>query len=104
MRPGGPDRGLAFKVYVQPRASKNQIVGRHGDALKIKLKAPPVEGAANKMCVRFLAECLGLPKSKVEIKSGHSSRTKLLLATPREGSDREKERRRLDALIQSWMK
>ncbi|MBW1752297.1 MAG: DUF167 domain-containing protein, partial [Deltaproteobacteria bacterium] len=43
--------GITFKVYIQPRSSKNMIAGLHGDALKIKLKAPPVDGAANKMCI-----------------------------------------------------
>ena len=97
------DPGITFKVYVQPRSSKNEIVGRHGDALKIKLKAPPVDGAANKMCVRFMAECLDLPPSNLAIKSGHGARTKQLCALPREGEDPEKEGRRLKALLQSWM-
>jgi len=61
-------------VYVQPRSSKNIIVGRHGDALKIKIKAPPVEGAANKMCIKYMAECLNTKKSLVEIRSGKSGR------------------------------
>ena len=55
------------------------IAGQHGDALKIKLKAPPVDGAANKMCIQYLAKCLKIPKSSIEIISGHSSRTKRLL-------------------------
>ena len=68
--------GLTFRVYVQPRSSINRIVGLHGDALKIKIKAPPVDGAANKMCTRYLADCLNLPKSLVEIRSGKSGRMK----------------------------
>ncbi len=68
--------GVIFKVFVQPRSSKNMVSGAHGDALKIKLTAPPVEGAANKMCVRFLADFLNIPKSRLEIVSGHSSRSK----------------------------
>lgn len=55
------------------------IVGLHGDALKIKLKAPPVDGAANKMCIQYLAKCLKKPKSSFEIISGHTSRSKLIL-------------------------
>ena len=76
------EEGILFSVFVQPRSSKNQIVGRHGDALKIKLTAPPVEGAANKMCVKFIAGELGLPRSSVELVSGQSSRTKRLRVNP----------------------
>jgi len=73
------DRGIAFKIFVQPKSSKNKIVGLHGDALKIKLTAPPVDGAANKMCVKYLAKCLKVPKSSMEIISGHTSRTKQIM-------------------------
>jgi len=72
-------RGIKFKVFIQPRSSKNMITGLHGDALKIKLKAPPVDGAANKMCIQYLAKCLKVPKSALEIISGHTSRSKLIL-------------------------
>ena len=68
--------GLSFTIFVQPRASKNQVAGVHGDALKIRLTAPPVEGKANKMCTAFLARVLGVSKSAVEIVSGHTGRTK----------------------------
>jgi uncharacterized protein (TIGR00251 family) len=73
-----PD-GAMFKVAIQPRGSKNEIVGLHGDAVKIKLTAPPVEGAANKMCVVFLAKRLNVPPSAVEIVQGHRSRFKTVL-------------------------
>jgi len=71
--------GLVFKVFVQPKASKNMIVGLYGDALKIKLTAPPVEGAANQMCLKFLSKCLRISPAAFEILSGHSSRTKRIL-------------------------
>ena len=71
--------GMTVTVFVQPRSSKNSIVGLHGDALKIRLTAPPVEGAANKMCIEFLAKQLGVSKSSLSIISGHSSRTKRIL-------------------------
>ena len=71
--------GLKFKVFVQPRSSKNMISGLHGDALKIKLTAPPVDGAANNMCIKYLAKCLNVPRSSMEIISGHTSRTKMVL-------------------------
>ncbi len=73
--------GLSFKVHVQPGASRNQVLGLHGDALKLKIKAPPVEGRANKACIEFLSEELGLPKSAIEILSGHSSRQKKIRIT-----------------------
>jgi uncharacterized protein (TIGR00251 family) len=72
-------RGIVFKVFLQPRSSKNRIVGLHDDSLKIKLTAPPVNGAANKMCVRFLAKRLSVSPSALEIISGHGGRTKKIL-------------------------
>jgi uncharacterized protein (TIGR00251 family) len=97
-------RGIIFKVFVQPRSSKNMIVGLHGDALKIKLKAPPVEGAANKMCIEFVSKRLKLPKSSIEIVSGHNSRSKRLLirsADQKKASktDAEKLKRLISALL-----
>ncbi|MCG2759217.1 MAG: DUF167 domain-containing protein [Desulfobacteraceae bacterium] len=55
------------------------ITGTYGDAIKIKLTAPPVDGAANKMCIKFLAKYLKVPKTSLEIISGHTSRTKHVL-------------------------
>ena len=77
--------GLVLKIFVLPRSSKSMLAGRHGGALKLKLTAPPVEGAANKMCITFLARHLGLPKSSLEIVSGHTGRTKLILVRPKNG-------------------
>ncbi|NVM22789.1 MAG: YggU family protein [Desulfobacterales bacterium] len=71
--------GIIFKAAIQPRGSRNEIAGLKGDALKIRLTAPPVEGAANKMCIEFLAKSLKVRKSDVEIVRGRSSRTKHLL-------------------------
>ena len=71
-------RGFVLSVYVQPKSARNMMVGCHGDSLKIKLTAPPVDGAANKMCVAFLAKQLRLAKSDIEIVSGHTGRTKRL--------------------------
>jgi len=68
--------GVVFKVHIQPKASKNAIVGLHDDALKIRLTAPPVDGAANKMCVQFLAKELGVSKSAIKIVAGQTSRNK----------------------------
>ena len=69
-------QGAILTVQVVPRSSKNEIVGIHGDALRIRLKAPPVGGAANAALIEFLAKTLGVPQSRVEILSGHSSRRK----------------------------
>ena len=63
-------------IHVQPRARKTEVVGRHGDAIKIRLKAPPVDGAANDELVRFLADVLDVPRSAVTIVSGAASRSK----------------------------
>ncbi len=68
--------GLIFKVHVQPRASRNRILGLFGDALKIAVTAPPVDDAANRMVIRVLAEVLGIPDGSISILSGHTSRHK----------------------------
>ena len=72
-------QGIVFKVFIQSRSSKNTIVGQHGDSLKLKVTAPPVAGAANKMCIKFLAKHLSVSPSSLEIISGHASRTKKIL-------------------------
>ncbi len=69
---------VRFTVYVQPRASRSEVAGEHGDAVKIRLAAPPVEGAANKELVTFLAKKLGVPKSAIRIVSGERGRRKIL--------------------------
>jgi hypothetical protein len=71
--------GLVLNARVQPKASKNAMRGVHGEALKIALTAPPVEGAANKALIAFVAKCLGIPKTSVAILSGQTSRNKRLL-------------------------
>jgi len=71
--------GVVLKLLVQPRASRNRIVGLQGDELKVALTSPPVDGAANRLCVRFLAKTFGLSRSGVEILSGETSRHKRLL-------------------------
>jgi uncharacterized protein (TIGR00251 family) len=69
---------ITFKVRVVPRASKSAIVGEHDGALKVRVAAPPVEGAANEELTRLLARAFGLPARGVEIVSGHASKTKLV--------------------------
>lgn len=70
------DGAAIFPVRVQPRASKDEIAGELGGALKVRLRAPAVEDRANEALVEFLAELLKTPKSAVRILSGDRSRTK----------------------------
>ena len=72
-------QGIILRLKIQPRASKNEIAGVQDDALKVRLTAPPVEGAANKACCAFFAQLLNLPKSSISIASGEKSRHKNLL-------------------------
>jgi len=73
--------GVSFAVRVHPRAKKNAITGEMGDALKLSLTTPPVEGRANEACVEFFAELLNVPRSSVTIASGLSSRNKVIRVT-----------------------
>ena len=68
--------GVTFAVRVVPRSSRNAVAGVQGDALKVKLTAPPVEGAANTALIEFLAKQLGVRRSAVSIVSGEKSRSK----------------------------
>ena len=70
--------GVSFRVHVQPRAARNRFQGIHDEALKISLTAPPVEGAANRLCRDYIAELLALPRALVEVVGGHKSRRKML--------------------------
>ncbi|HLS47388.1 MAG TPA: DUF167 domain-containing protein [Gemmatimonadales bacterium] len=70
------DGGVRIPVRVQPRASRSEAAGIHGDRVRIRLAAPPVDGAANEELVRFLARALDVPARNVEITAGHSSRSK----------------------------
>ena len=70
--------GVAFAVKVHPRAKKNAITGELGDALKLALTAPPVEGRANEACIEFFANLLKVPRSSVTIASGETSRNKVI--------------------------
>jgi len=70
--------GVSFAVKVHPRAKKNAITGELGDALKVSLTTPPVEGRANEACVGFFAKLLRVPRSSVTIASGLTSRNKVV--------------------------
>jgi uncharacterized protein len=69
-------RGVLLTVNVQPKASRTACVGLHGDAVKIRIAAPPVDGAANRELTRFLAEELSMPMAAIEIRSGAGARQK----------------------------
>ena len=71
--------GVEIFLYVQPRTSRDKVVGLQGEELKVALTAPPVDGAANKACCVFLAKLCSLPKSCVKLVSGDTSRHKRLL-------------------------
>jgi uncharacterized protein (TIGR00251 family) len=71
-------KGVSFAVKVQPRAKKNAITGNVGDALKLALTAPPVEGKANQAVIEFFADFFEIPRSSVSIASGETSRNKLI--------------------------
>ena len=81
---------VRFAVHVQPRASRSEIVGLHGDALKVRLSAPPVDGAANAALVELLADAFGVSRRAVRIVSGDASRGKVVEV---DGADVENIRR-----------
>src|SRR5687767_8921362 len=70
--------GCRFAVQVQPRASRTEVVGEHGAALRVRISAPPVDGAANDELIRYLARELGVASSAVQIVSGASGRRKVV--------------------------
>jgi len=70
--------GVTFAVRVHPRAKKNAITGEFGDALKVALTAPPVDGRANEACIAFFAKLLRVPRSSVTIASGQTGRNKVI--------------------------
>ena len=72
------DRGVSFAVKVHPRAKKNAITGELGDALKVSITTPPVEGRANEACVEFFAKLLKVPRSSITIAAGQTSRNKVV--------------------------
>ncbi|MGA2202462.1 MAG: DUF167 domain-containing protein [Terriglobales bacterium] len=85
------DASATFAVKVHPRAKKNAITGEVGDALKLALTVPPVDGKANQACIEFFAKLLNVPRSSVTIAAGHSSRNKVIRV---EGLSAQEVRRR----------
>ncbi|HEY2963412.1 MAG TPA: DUF167 domain-containing protein [Pyrinomonadaceae bacterium] len=70
------DREVVFKVQVVPRASRSEVVGEYNGSLRIRIAAPPVDGAANEELIRVLAKTFKVPRSAVKLVSGHSSKIK----------------------------
>ena len=85
--------GATFAVKLHPRARKNAITGEVGDALKVALTAPPVDGKANQACIEFFAKLLNVPRSSVTIAAGQTSRNKVIRVA---GLSAAEVRRRLD--------
>jgi uncharacterized protein len=75
------DGRITLTLHVQPGAKRTEVSGLHGDALKIRLAAPPVDGKANETLIGFIADRLGVAKSAVRLKSGQTSRRKVLEVT-----------------------
>ena len=75
------DRELTFRVLVVPRASKSEVVGEHNGSLRVRIAAPPVDGAANEELVRVLAKTFRVPRREVSIVSGQSGRVKQVRIT-----------------------
>jgi uncharacterized protein (TIGR00251 family) len=73
--------GVLVRLRIQPQASRNEIVGLHGNAVKIRISATPIDGAANDALIRFLAEQLDVPRSAVRLLSGASSRSKTIMVS-----------------------
>lgn len=73
------EQGVLLRVFVQPRASRNQLVGLLDNEMKVRLTSPPVDGAANALCIRYFAKLLGIARSDIELVAGEKSRHKRLL-------------------------
>ena len=69
---------VRFSVHIQPRASTNEIAGVHGDALKIRIAAPPIDGAANDALTKFLSDLFAVARRDVRIIAGETSRSKIV--------------------------
>ena len=73
--------GWLLELHIQPGAKKSEVAGLHGDALKIRIASPPVDGKANAALVAFVADALAVPKSSVEVVRGETARRKCLRVT-----------------------
>jgi len=92
----GKDGEVTFKVLVQPRASKNEIVGIYGDCLKVRITSPPIKNQANMKLCEFLSELIDIGKGEIEIIRGQRARVKEVRIS---GSTLEEVRSKLNHLI-----
>lgn len=76
---GSHAKGVLLHLHIQPGASRTEITGRYGDALKIRVQAPPVDGKANKTLLAFLSKLFGIPASRVQLLKGETGRRKTVL-------------------------
>lgn len=88
--------GLSFDIHVNPHASRAGIAGISGGMLKVKVTAPPVEGAANEACIALLAKKMGLKKSQMTISAGARGRKKTILVSDLSRTDLEQKIRQLN--------
>lgn len=95
------ERGIRFSAIIQPRSSKNEVSGIHNNALKIRLTSPPVDGAANKTCIKFLSKWLEVSPSRVRIVAGLSNKNKTIEI---EGMDEPTFRNKLTSKIPNLFK
>jgi uncharacterized protein (TIGR00251 family) len=79
-----------LEIHVQPGAKISEVAGEHGDRLKIKISAPPADNAANRALIEFIAETAGVPRSRVKLVRGQTSRLKTLEVEVQEGQFIEK--------------
>ena len=70
--------GIRFSAIIQPRSTQNKVLGINNNSLKIRLTSPPVDGAANKTCVKLLVKSLGVSPSKIRIVAGHNNKNKTI--------------------------
>ncbi|MEA3076706.1 MAG: uncharacterized protein QOF60_1614 [Actinomycetota bacterium] len=82
-----PEGGVVLRLHVQPGAGRTAVTGRHGDALKVKVAAPPEQGRANEACVELVAKIAGVKPAEVSVVSGASSRSKKVRVAGVEAED-----------------
>lgn len=75
------DKGIRVNLYIQPGAKRTEISGLHGDSLKIRLHAPPIDGRANEALLKFIAQLFAVPVSQVALQRGDKSRHKIIIIT-----------------------
>ncbi len=96
--------GIAIRIQVQPRAAKEEVAGVHGEAVKIRLTAPPVGGAANKALIKWISKALSVPKSSLVIDAGESARSKRVIYRVDDAADISGEIKRISSIFDQLIK